>query len=79
MRRQVIKRKKPVHVDTGAAGWGFGGPLLKYVRAAVAILLGATAGAMASQPGYAEGGYQRGPEPTVASVAATNGPFATAR
>src|SRR5690349_24033380 len=52
---------------------------LKQAVAAVAVLLGMAAAAMAvDEPAAAaDNPYQRGPDPTVASIAATYGPFAT--
>jgi len=46
--------------------------------AAAAIVVGLVAGATGTQAAHAASPYQRGPNPTAASVSATTGPFATA-
>lgn len=46
--------------------------------AAATILLGLAAGAVVTASAQAADAYRRGPDPTVASVAATTGPFQTA-
>ena len=55
------------------------GPVRRFV-AVVAVLLGILATVVARGPASAaDNPYQRGPDPTLASVAATRGPFATAQ
>ena len=46
--------------------------------AAAAIVVGLVVGATGTQAAHAASPYQRGPNPTAASVSATTGPFATA-
>lgn len=53
---------------------------LRRVAAAVAVVLGLAAATVATRAALAaDNPYQRGPDPTVASISATNGPFATAQ
>ncbi|MBN1171866.1 MAG: dienelactone hydrolase family protein, partial [Micromonosporaceae bacterium] len=52
---------------------------LRPAAAAVTVLLGLAGVTLAREARAADNPYQRGPDPTVASVAATNGPFATAQ
>jgi hypothetical protein len=67
------------------AGMGRAGPGVRGRRPSTVAVLAAVAGLVAvllSMPGTsaaADNPYQRGPDPTVASVAATRGPFATAQ
>ncbi|WP_405590499.1 cellulose binding domain-containing protein [Streptomyces sp. NBC_01190] len=53
---------------------------LKLVAAALVAAVGLVVAMLALQPASAaDNGYQRGPDPTLASVAASKGPFATAQ
>ncbi|GAA3292449.1 ricin-type beta-trefoil lectin domain protein [Dactylosporangium vinaceum] len=66
MRRRVIEGAGPTRLGI----------------ALIAVVLGAfglAAGVLAHPASAADNPYQRGPDPTVAGVAATNGPFATAQ
>ena len=56
-----------------------GGRLLRRAAAAAAVVLGAVTGVVAAHPAAAAANpYQRGPDPTTSTVAATRGTFATA-
>jgi hypothetical protein len=52
--------------------------LIRRTFAAAAIVLGLVAATTGAQPASAASPYERGPNPTAASISATTGPFPTA-
>ena len=86
-------RACPAHVGTGRSGATSRQPLVRLASAAVAAVLaiiaavfaagpanaGAVATGKAGQQVTAGNPYQRGPNPTLAMIEATRGPFATAQ
>lgn len=77
MRKTAIKHQISPHGDVDVVRPGLQGRLLARATAGCAMLLGLAAGAAAIPSAGAADTYQRGPDPTVATVSATNGPFAT--
>ncbi|MBP2328848.1 dienelactone hydrolase [Kibdelosporangium banguiense] len=74
--RHVIKSRAPAGAEPPIPRRR----LLKQAVTAAAVVLGILAPAVSPQSALAAANpYQRGPDPTLASVAATNGPFATAQ
>jgi dienelactone hydrolase len=70
----------PDAAGTGRAGPGLRRPSGSVVAAALVAVAGLLAAMLALQPASAaDNPYQRGPDPTLSSVAATKGPFATSQ
>lgn len=78
MQRPVIDRQRTLFAHADRVGSSRPALRTRHGAGCFAVLLGLAAGTILPQPANAAETYQRGPEPTVASVAATNGPFATA-
>ncbi|GAB3970397.1 hypothetical protein GCM10029978_043600 [Actinoallomurus acanthiterrae] len=80
MAERTTEHQAPVGAATGRAGPGSPDRLLRRAVAAVAALAAVIALTVATWPASAAGNpYQRGPDPTLSSVAASRGTFATAQ
>jgi dienelactone hydrolase len=80
MRKHTVPSTHAASPALGPSGSRFRGRLVSRTAAGVALLLGMTvAGTMPGPASAADNSYQRGPDPTVASVAAAKGSFATAQ
>lgn len=80
MRRHVIESAAPDGAEPRRSGRGSRSGPLACVTAAAALFLGLLTALVVTRPASgADNPYQRGPDPTVASVAATRGTFATAQ
>ncbi|MGR6973802.1 dienelactone hydrolase family protein [Streptomyces cynarae] len=80
MPHEQVPPRAPADRGTARARPGRANRPVRRIVAAVAVVLGMLAAVVAVAPASAAGNpYQRGPDPTLASVAATRGPFATAQ
>lgn len=80
MAERATEPRAPVGVATGRAGPGASRRLLRQLIAVAAAIAAMITLTVATWPASAAGNpYQRGPDPTLASVAASRGTFATAQ
>jgi dienelactone hydrolase len=80
MQRRAMPARKPVDTEPARPGRGWRGGLAAFIATTAVAAAAVLTTVLAPRPASAEGNpYQRGPDPTVASVAATRGTFATAQ